>query len=746
MKRKYLREFFFVSLSTMVMIALYFLVVPFLEFVELKAWDFHFKQRGVIQPSGRVAYVTIDEESVNREGRWPWPRRKIASLIEASQEYGARVIGLDMGFFENDLNLRQHAILELKSKLRTEPSVAAKSIDGLLDALAKEEDDDVILSTAIHRLSIPVVLGYYFYFDKNDYFPPTPSPEVLDKAEFSIVRIIENPPAGYLNEAVGMEVNIPIIEKTVPSKGFFNVLSDPDGTIRWMPLVIRYENRFFPSLALKTLSAGFPEKPVTLSIDQQGIQRMNIGPISIPTNSRGEILVNHYGSAYLFPHFSAFQIMRRDAPVDCLKDRVVIIGNTTKGLHDMRPTPFFPAFPGVEMHCTVIENIMNQQFLDRSDRTAPLYDMVAIIGTGIIFLLFSFICRNILSLTAVMAILTGSYIVITHVAFLNFGNWLIHVYPISNLLLSYTCISASRFLVEEREKHMIRQTFSLYVHRSVVKEMLDHPEQLRLGGEKKELSILFSDIRGFTSLSEMIPPEELVSQLNEYLTCMTQVVFEQHGTLDKYIGDAIMAIFGAPLMQEDHAYRACCTALDMITSLESLHSAWRKQEKPVFHIGIGINSGWMIVGNMGSEHRFDYTVLGDNVNLASRIEGLTKLYGVPIVVSEATWKAVNHQFVGRELDVVRVQGKHEPVTIYQIMDRIANQSVFVEPLDIYRKGMEYYRNRKWNDSLAMFNQVENQWPGDPPSCLYQQRCSQLLATPPGIDWSHVTILDRKYKI
>ena len=746
MRRNYLREIFFVALSTTVMIALYFLVVPFLEFVELKAWDFHFKQRGVMQPSGRVAYITIDEESINKEGRWPWPRRKIALLIQAAQEYGAKIVGLDMGFFENDLNLRQQAILDLKPKIRSNPSAAVKSIEGLLDAMAKEEDDDVILSTTLRQLSIPVVLGYYFYFDKNDYCPPTPPSEVLDKSQFSAVRIIENPPHGYLNEAVGMETNIPIIESVVPSKGFFNVLSDPDGTIRWMPLVIRYENRFFPSLPLKTLSAGFPDKPLLLTVDQQGIQRINIGPVSIPTNSRGEMLVNHYGSAFLFPHYSAFRIMRREAPADCLKDKIIIIGNTTKGLHDMRPTPFFPAFPGVEMHCTVIENIINQQFLDRSDRTGPLTDITAIVGTGIIFLLFSFVCKNILSLTAVMTILTGCYIVITHLAFLYFGTWLIHVYPLCNLLLAYTGISASRFLVEEKEKHIIRQTFSLYVHQSVVKEMLDHPELLRLGGEKKELSVLFSDIRKFTSLSEMLPPEELVFQLNEYLTRMTRVVFDHHGTLDKYIGDAVMAIFGAPLMQEDHAYRACCTALDMISSLEVLQQSWQKREKPVFHIGIGINSGPMIVGNMGSEHRFDYTVLGDNVNLASRLEGLTKVYGVPIVVSASTWNAVKDRLMGRELDIVRVQGKLEPVAIYQIMGRITDPSAFDEPLGIYRKALACYRNRNWSDAATLFKEVENRWPGDPPACLYLQRCRELLDSPPGMAWNPITTLDRKYKI
>ena len=348
-------------------------------------------------------------------------------------------------------------------------------------------------------------------------------------------------------------------------------------------------------------------------------------------------------------------------------------------------------------------------------------------------------------MTAAMAMLAASYIGLTHLVFLSFGSWLNHVYPVCNLLLCYMGISAHRFLNEEREKRRIRQTFGLYVHRSVVEEILEHPERIRLGGEKKELSVLFSDVRGFTSLSEKMRPEELVPQLNEYLTRMTTVVFEQHGTLDKYIGDGIMAIFGAPLVQEDHPYRACSTAIDMIENLRDLQNSWQKQGKPILQIGIGINSGWMLVGNIGSDRRLDYTGLGDNVNLASRLEGLTKRYGVPIIVSETTWESVKHHFAGRLLDVVGVKGKEKLVSIFQILGRISDSSVFDEPLERYRKGMENYRNRNWSEAEILFKNVESWWPGDPPSCLYQQRCRELLANPPAKDWDFVTIDRRQTK-
>ena len=743
MKRRHRWEILVVAISTVMMAGLHFYVVPFLEFVELKAWDLHFLERGVVKPSGKVVFVTIDEESINQEGRWPWPRRNIAQLFKAVQDYGARVIGLDMGFFEDDLKLRQHAMMDVKALLQNDPSFADKALVAQIDALAGKEDDDVILSNTIRQLTVPLVLGHFFYFDDNTFHPPTPPPEVLDRASITGVRIIHEPPAGTLNDAVGMEINIPIIEQAASFMGSFNVFADPDGAVRWMPLVIRYENRLFPSLALETLTAGFPEHPVTVTLDRQGVQSIHWGPISIPTNNRGEILVNHYGSAYLFPHYSATRIMRHTAPADCLKGRVVVIGNTTEGLHDMRPTPFFPAFPGVELHCAVIENIMNQQFLSRSDRTTPFYDIIAIVACGMVFFGISLLFHGISPLTATAGVLIAGYIAVTHYAFLHDGIWLNHVYPVLNIIVCYMGVSVHRYLTEEREKRMIRQTFGLYVHRSVVEEMLEHPEQLKLGGEKKELSVLFSDIRGFTTLSEEVPPERLVPQLNEYLTQMTQIVFDQHGTLDKYIGDAIMAIFGAPLRQTDHPYRACCTALDMIRHLKNLQNTWQQQGKPIFHIGIGINSGGMIVGNMGSENRFDYTVLGDNVNLASRLEGLTKMYGVPIIVSEMTWEQVKTQLIGRELDIVRVKGKHHAVRIYQLLGRIGEQNSFETPLRVYQRGVACFRNRNWEDAEKLFKRVEDWWPDDPPSRLYQQRCRELLEKPPTADWNFVTVLDHK---
>jgi adenylate cyclase len=733
----------FVFATTLVTACLYFFAIPFLELVELKAWDLHFVRRGKIEPSGAVAFVSIDEESVNRDGRWPWPRRQMASLLEAVEGHGAVVIGLDMGFFEPDLKLRQQAILDVRDQLRHGPSSDAfKDIIRQLDSVAQQEDDDVILADVLRRMSIPLVLGHFFYFDKDAFVPASPPPDVLERAACHVVQLIREPLADSLNEAVGFETNIPIIREASRYAGSFNVFADLDGTVRWMPLVIHYEKRFFPSLALQTLSAALPDLPLIVKADDHGIVDIRLGPVSIPTNNKGELLVNYYGPGNTFPHFSATALLHDEAPDDCLKGRLVIIGNTTMGLHDLRPTPFAPSFPGVELHCTVMENILQQNFLHRSDRVAPYLDLAALLAVALLFLVLQHFTRGILLATSVGVLLVG-YVAATHLFFLRSSIWLNHLYPSLNLIVAYVGTSAHHYLKEAREKRMIRQTFSLYVHRSVVEEMLAHPERLRLGGEKKELSVLFSDIRGFTSLSEELSPEVLVPQLNEYLTRMSNVVFENLGTLDKYIGDAIMAIFGAPLPQEDHPVRACATALDMVKSLHLLHIQWRERGQPVLQIGIGINTGVMMVGNMGSEGRFDYTVLGDNVNLASRLEGLTKMYGVPIVVSGATWDAVEGRFVGRKLDMVRVKGRQRPVAVYEVMDRIENHSTYQGPLGVYNEAMERFQKGGWDLALDLFQKVEEWWPGDPPSLLYQRRCKELLECPPSGEWSSVTVLDHK---
>ncbi|MEN6437534.1 MAG: adenylate/guanylate cyclase domain-containing protein [Syntrophobacter sp.] len=735
-------ETFFVLSLTCLTAVLYFFSVPLFEHIELKCWDLHFKSRGVIKPSAPIAFVTIDEVSVNREGRWPWPRRLMARLLQAIDDSGALVIGQDFGYFEPDLMLRRQAILDLRGRLSAENVTVSEDVLARLDAIAADEDDDRLLAETIRGLSAPLVLGHFFYSEGSAFVPDPPLPGFLDKAAYPVVISKGRTPRGKLLEQAGIEINIPVITDATRYSGSFNVIPDPDGSVRWMPLVFRYQDRLFPSLALQMLAAAFPDLPLVIKLDQGGVQEIRLGPVSIPTNDKGELLANYYGPGYAFPHYSASAVLHGEVPPESLKDKLVVVGITTMGLYDMRPTPFDPIFPGVELHCTVMENILQQQFLRRAEQSAIFHDMLALFGLALFFLITQHFARGAL-LTCIAAGLLGGYVFLTHYFFLTNGQWLNHVYPSLNLGLAYAGTTMHRYVKEIREKRRYRETFSLYAPPSVVEEMLANPEKLHLGGEKKELSVLFADIRGFTSISEKFPAEELVPQLNHYLTRMTEVVFQQQGTLDKYIGDAVMAIFGAPLPQEDHPVRACATALNMVKGLRALKEEWRNRKLPVLDVGIGINTGMMMVGNMGSERRFDYTVIGDNVNLASRLEGLTKGYGVRIVIGESVWEKAKDFFVARELDVVQVKGKQKPVRIYQLISARGEEEKHRDALEVYAGALARFHNRDWKGALAMFERVESLMPGDRPSHIYQNRCRELLKNPPGEDWVHITILDRK---
>jgi adenylate cyclase len=317
------------------------------------------------------------------------------------------------------------------------------------------------------------------------------------------------------------------------------------------------------------------------------------------------------------------------------------------------------------------------------------------------------------------------------------------IYPVLTMLVIYLGITIYRYITEEREKKKIRGAFQYYLTASVINEMLKDPSKLKLGGDKKDLTVLFSDIRGFTTLSEKMTPEELVHLLNEYLTAMTNVVFHYDGLLDKYMGDAIMAVFGAPLDQPDHALRACRTALGMMDELKKLQQKWTLENKPALNIGIGINSGDMVVGNMGSDMRFDYTVMGDSVNLGSRLEGINKEYGSNIIISEYTYEAVKDLFFCREMDAVRVKGKKQPVKIYELLCEMKDAEKWKQPVSLFEEGLAKYKQGLWDEAIELFHKVLDIRPVDAPAHLYIERCEALKKNPPEGIWDGVFTMTRK---
>jgi adenylate cyclase len=424
-----------------------------------------------------------------------------------------------------------------------------------------------------------------------------------------------------------------------------------------------------------------------------------------------------------------------------LKDKIVLFGATSIGIYDIRPTPFESTYPGVEIHANVLENIIREDYLTRPNMLKAL-EVIAMLLAGVVFGILLSKVKLQYSVVAVALFIAGYLWFDFYVLFMK-GFITRSILLVAELLCLVIGISVFRYFGEEREKGKIRKVFQTYITKSVVEEVLKDPSKLKLGGQKKMLTVFFSDIRSFTTISEKLKPEQLVHQLNEYLTPMTNIIFKHEGTLDKYMGDAIMAIFGAPLDQPDHARRCCEAALDMMDELRALRSKWKSQGLPELNIGIGVNTGEMVVGNMGSDVKFEYTVIGDNVNLGSRLEGTNKEYGTNIIISETTNSLVSGALYTRELDELMVKGKKEPVRIFELRGRGKPEETEKRFIDAFSEGLDLYRRQRWDEAAAVFRRTLEMVPGDPPSARYLERIEYLKANPPGPDWKGVWVMKTK---
>jgi adenylate cyclase len=437
--------------------------------------------------------------------------------------------------------------------------------------------------------------------------------------------------------------------------------------------------------------------------------------------------------------YSAVDIVSGKVPVEALENKIVLVGATEIGIADLRPTPFNPVFPGVEIHASVTGNILDGRFLIENNLTHALdIGLLFVLPILLVFLLIrarGTVIGFTIFIVFVFLYLLGNFLIFTRLNFV-----ISTIYPALSIGFAYVFFEAYRNLVIERRSRYLRKAFSSYVSSDLVDEILRDPDKLKLGGENKKVTLLFSDIRGFTSLSESIPPEMLVSVLNEYLSPMTQIVMEERGTLDKYIGDAVMAIFGAPLDVPDHAIRACQAALSMLKKLGQINNEWRKRNFPSIAIGIGINTGEAIVGNMGANMRFDYTAIGDSVNLASRLEGLNKLYGTEIIISKSTLENLNSSeapFLFRELDVVQVKGKEEPISIFELVNTFSNDTNKTKLVTMFTEALNRYREGKFHEAKEKFTEILRNFPNDTPSALYKERCQEYILHPPPLDWTGV---------
>jgi adenylate cyclase len=751
--KKFLKLFFSInpfSLTTwlIVLVLILFLAgVPILDLVELKTFDLRFISRGTMAPSPQVVLAVIDEKSLDVEGRWPWPRSTLARLIDALSKDGAKVISFDIMFTEPDQNTNLKLINQFDDRIQS-----LKIQDDRLRQFVEQSkigaDNDLTLANAIKRSRAKVVLGYFFHMSQAglDY-------EIAQEQIDSQLRRIGNSKYPLIRydqqdmmvdpfiEVYAPEANIPVINDVADASGYFNMLPDQDGVIRWMPLIIKCGQEIYTPLSIQSAWQYMDRPQLMVKVANYGIQGIQMGKRFIPTDESGQMLINFIGPARTFPHYPISDILAGNLPKGTFRDKIVVVGATAIGIYDLRNTPYSPVYPGMEVHATVIDNILKGNFLSKPKWTR-IYDALAIIILGILAGI------ALPRLGAVKGIIFVGLLFILHILvgrwfFIGFGLWVNIVYPLLGIVLIYTSLTLYHYMTEERERKKIRGAFSFYVSSSVVNEMLKDPGKLKLGGDKKELSVLFSDIRGFTTISEGLTPEDLVHLLNEYLTVMTDIVFKYDGTLDKYIGDALMAIYGAPLERPDHPVRACASALDMMEGLKRLNEKWIKEGKNPLDIGIGINTGMMMVGNMGSDQRFDYTVMGDAVNLSSRLEGANKAYKTNILISDSTYEKVKDEFTCMELDSVRVKGKHKPVRIFQLMGRDNVSGERRETIAHFHKGIELYKQQRWDDAVDVFKSVTAMDKGIYAAELYIQRSLDLKADPPGPDWDGVFTMTTK---
>lgn len=727
-----------------------------LEVIEAKTLDARFLLRGSRTPPDDIVIVAVDEKTEDALGRWQSSGRQwIAKLLDILRDGHARVVGLDLVLAEPDESRGLQIIEELATLCQdnsaTPPTRCAPEIQAYIDQAPRNYDYDRQLAEAIQRFGA-VVLGLYHYWDVSrvEHFPAEKqqaSQNLLTRVAYKFIQF----PAGVapqpllLPHSYGVESNLPIFSDAAASFGHFDVFTDRDGFVRFTPLLAEYGGEYYPSFALEIARIVLNPTLTTIQAFARaegngGVNVIALGDRLIPCDETGRLLINYYGKRGRFTYYSLSDVLSGEVPAYKFGDKLVLLGFTSRVYLDLYSTPFTEGeFPGVEINATILANLLQGEFLTKPTVTT-ITEAALIVCAGLIlgfvrhrkgptwealFTLFAVLC--------VIGIAWG--------AFLVWRIWINMTYPVLFIFVDYLTITSYKYFTEERQKRGLRNAFQHYVSPSVVTQMMQSIETLKLGGERRQLTAFFSDIRGFTGISEKMSPEQLVVFLNEYLSAMTDIVLKYEGTLDKYMGDAIMAFYGAPMDQADHAMRACKTAVDMLQRLKELRVDWEARGLPPMNIGIGINTGEMSVGNMGSHDRFDYTIMGDHVNLASRLEGVNKYYGTNIIISEFTYAAcqacMDETWNVRELDTIRVKGKHEPVTIYELL----GYGTFYEhkrPLaQKFSAGLQAYKQRQWLDALACFQEVLQLDPQDQPARLYITRCTEYRDHPPSDDWAGV---------
>jgi adenylate cyclase len=671
-----------------------------------------------------VTIVDIDEKSLEKLGQWPWPRTRIADLVTELTRLGAVVIAFDAVFSEPD---------------RLNPAFAADTFRNLDEEtrarLRALPSNDQVFADAIKESR--VVLG-------ESGLPEEIAP--LDKTlPVTGIATLGEEPQRFMFDFPGLLRNVPVLEHAAAGRGLFTIKPERDGIVRRVPMIMQAQGQTMPSLTFEMLRVATGSGTILIKAEAAGIKSIGIKGLQIPTDHNGQLWV-HYARNDASIYVPAVNVLEKNVAPDMIAGKLVLIGTSAVGLNDIKTTPVSRAMPGVEIHAQVLESALSGAVISQ-----PIFGLVVEFATALLFglLVIAFAPQFGPVTLVVLGAAFASMLVGLSAYFYIHDRLLIDfTYPLMSTTAIYLTLIFSSFVREQQQRKQIRSAFAQYMSPALVEQLAQSPEKLVLGGEDRELTIMFSDVRGFTTLSEAYKndPKGLTALMNRFLTPLTNAILARKGYIDKYMGDAIMAFWNAPLDDSNHQINACEAAVDMLERIDELNEIRQREAKEGGHafipinVGVGLNTGRCTVGNMGSDIKFNYSVLGDSVNLASRLEGQTKEYGFPIIVGSTTALAVKEKFAILELDFIMVKGKKEPEVIYAIAGRedVALSGNFQRLRNLTIEMLACYRTRDWEEALAAIARGRKSDEANSLELLYnlyEARIHGYLENPPPEDWN-----------
>jgi adenylate cyclase len=686
----------------------------------------------------RIVILDIDEASLGEIGRWPWSRTVMADVVtKLFDRYGIRVLGFDVVWAERDTSSGIDTLDSLAKKDLKQTAAFVDAYQKLRPAL----DYDGLFAQSIKGR--PVVLGYYFNAEDNAVKANAIPDPVLPKGTFAGRNIGFYQWRGYTG-------NLPIYLSNAAGAGHFNPKIDDDGVSRRVPMILEYDGAYYEALSLAVarvilgqpnVEPGYAPETFFKSRGYSGLEWLKVGRARIPVDDSASALIPYRGERHSFPYIPLADVIKDRVKPEALKGKIALVGTSAPGLFDLRSTPVGSVYPGVEIHANLIAGILDGKLKERPSYMLGAEVVLLVVGGVTLALLIPMLSAA----WATLATLVGVLLIVgLNIAVWQSGDM---VLPLAASILMtaalYTMNMAYGYFVESRSKRKFTELFGQYVPPELVDEMARDPEKYTMEPKAADLTILFSDVRGFTSISEQLSPEDLKEYINAYLTDMSAIIRHHRGTLDKYIGDAIMAFWGAPVADADHARQGVITALEMQRECEKLREKFRARGWPEFNIGVGLNSGHVRVGDMGSQVRKAYTAMGDAVNLASRLEGRTKTYGVGILVGEATRELVK-DVVYKELDLIKVKGKDTAVRVFEPLglegevDRKTQ-----DELKLWHQTLRAYRGQQWDQVEVNLINLQRMNPDCEVYQLYADRVAEFRRKPPPADWAGVTAFDEK---